>query len=104
MPWVQVILRTRKHTSTARKRDRADDTPESFPIFVTGSSVRKGYSFGLSDVIGFKSTVEAITVHGFNATMLHLRGLHHERLTLNHNGFHRRLTSAHEGVINQVMA
>ncbi|MDB4717389.1 DUF1501 domain-containing protein [Verrucomicrobia bacterium] len=78
---------------------RCDDNPEIFTSFLTGSSVRKGHSFRLSDVLGFKSAVEAITVYDFNATMLHLMSLHHERLTLHHNGLDRRLTSAHEGVI-----
>ncbi|MDB4777473.1 DUF1501 domain-containing protein [Verrucomicrobia bacterium] len=75
-----------------------DDNPESFTTFLTGLSARKSYNFRLSDVFGFKSTVEAITVYDFNATILHLMSLHHERLTLHHNELDRRLTSAHEGV------
>jgi hypothetical protein len=79
-----------------------EDIHESFTRFFIGYDVREGYSYRLSDVLGFKSTVEAITICDFNATMLHLMSLHHERLTLQHNGL--RLTSSHAGVIKQVMA
>ncbi|HCP36589.1 MAG TPA: hypothetical protein DIT98_01985 [Verrucomicrobiales bacterium] len=87
-----------------RRGNGREDNHESFKSFLTGSSVREGYSFRLSAVFGFKSAVEAITVYDFNASMLHLISLYHERLTLNHNGLDRRLTSAHEGDIKQVMA
>ena len=55
-------------------------------------------------IIGFKSVSGKSTVYDFNATILHLMGLDHERLSFYHNGLERRLTNVHGHVINQVLA
>ena len=57
-----------------------------------------------SDSFGFKAEVDPVSVYDFNATLLHLMGLDHERLTFYHNGLERRLTNVHGHVIRDVLA
>lgn len=81
-----------------------DHNPDSFTSFLTGAGVKKGFSFGQSDEFGFKAAIDSTTVYDFNATILHLMGLDHERLTYYYNGLDRRLTSVHGEAIKEVMA
>lgn len=66
--------------------------------------MKKGHSYGESDEFGFKAAVNETTVYDFNATLLHLMGLDHERLTFYHNGLERRLTNVHGTAIQDVLA
>jgi hypothetical protein len=66
--------------------------------------VKGGMSYGATDEFGFKAADNAITPHDFHATILHLLGLDHERLTVYHNGIQRRLTDVHGHVIKEVLA
>lgn len=81
-----------------------DHNPDAFTCFLTGAGVKRGFSFGESDEFGFKAAVDKTTVYDFNATLLHLMGLDHERLTFYHNGLERRLTNVHGQVVRQVLA
>ncbi|HBE70567.1 MAG TPA: DUF1501 domain-containing protein [Planctomycetaceae bacterium] len=81
-----------------------DHNPGAFTCFMTGAGVKSGFSYGESDEFGFKSVVNPTTVYDFNATLLHLMGLDHERLTYYHNGLERRLTNVHGHVIDDVLA
>lgn len=81
-----------------------DHNPDAFTCFLTGAGVKQGFSFGESDEFGFKATTNPRTVYDFNATLLHLMGLDHERLTYYHNGLERRLTNVHGDVIKDVIA
>ena len=81
-----------------------DHNPDSFTCFLTGAGVKRAFSYGESDEFGFKAAVNATTVYDFNATLLHLMGLNHERLTFYHNGLERRLTSVHGHVVEDVLA
>ncbi|TWU32227.1 hypothetical protein Poly41_57120 [Novipirellula artificiosorum] len=56
------------------------------------------------DEFGFKATVNETIIYDFNATLLHLMGLDHERLTYYHNGLERRLTNVHGHVVRDVLA
>ena len=66
--------------------------------------MKAGMSYGESDEFGFKAAVDKTTVYDFNATILHLMGLDHERLTICHNGLERRLTNVHGHVIKDVIS
>ena len=66
--------------------------------------MKKGFSYGESDEFGFKATVNETSVYDFNATLMHLMGLDHERLSYYHNGLERRLTNVHGQVIDDVLA
>ncbi|MAL86851.1 MAG: sulfatase, partial [Opitutae bacterium] len=81
-----------------------DHNPDAFTCFFAGAGVKKGYSYGESDNFGFKSLKGRSSVYDFNATILHLMGLDHERLSYYHNGLERRLTNVHGHVIKQVLA
>lgn len=81
-----------------------DHNPDAFTCFLTGAGVKKGFSYGESDEFGFKAAVDKLTVYDFNATLLHLMGLNHERLTFYHNGLERRLTNVHGHVVNEILA
>jgi len=81
-----------------------DHNPNAFTCFMTGAGVKKGFSYGESDEFGFKAAVDKTSVFDFNATLLHLLGLDHERLTFYHNGLERRLTNVHGKVIREVLA
>jgi hypothetical protein len=81
-----------------------DHNPDAFTCFLAGAGVRKGHSHGQSDRFGFKVEGEKATVYDFNATILHLLGIDHERLTYYHNGIERRLTNVHGHVIRDLLA
>ena len=81
-----------------------DHNPSAFTCFLTGAGVKRGFSYGESDEFGFRTAVDKTTVYDFNATILHLMGLDHERLTFYHNGLERRLTNVHGHAIQDVMA
>jgi len=81
-----------------------DHNPDAFTCFLAGAGVKKGFSFGESDEFGFKASVDPVSVYDFNATILHLMGLDHERLTFYHNGLERRLTNVHGHVVREVLA
>ncbi|MEM7392284.1 MAG: DUF1501 domain-containing protein [Verrucomicrobiota bacterium] len=80
-----------------------DHNPDAFTCFMTGAGVRPGFSYGESDEFGFKAAVNPTTIYDFNATILHLLGLDHERLTFYHNGLERRLTNVHGHVVKDVL-
>jgi hypothetical protein len=81
-----------------------DHNPNAFTCFFAGAGVKKGFSYGESDEFGFKSVSGKTSIYDFNATILHLMGLDHERLTFYHNGLERRLTNVHGHVVKQVLA
>lgn len=80
-----------------------DHNPDAFTCFLAGAGVKRGFSYGESDDYGFKAAVDPVEVHDFNATILHLLGLDHERLSFYHNGLERRLTNVHGHVIKEVL-
>ena len=81
-----------------------DHNPGAFTCFLAGAGVKHGFSHGESDEFGFKAEVNKTSVYDFNATLLHLMGLDHRRLTFYHNGLERRLTNVHGHVIQQALA
>jgi hypothetical protein len=81
-----------------------DHNPDGFTTWMMGAGVKAGYSYGATDDFGYKAVENVATVYDFHATILHLLGLNHERLTYYHNGFERRLTDVHGHVIRDVLA
>jgi len=80
-----------------------DHNPDAFTCFLAGAGVKSGFSYGQSDAFGFKAAADKASVYDFNATLLHLMGLDHERLTFYNNGIQRRLTNVHGHVIHDVL-
>jgi len=66
--------------------------------------VRPGVSHGATDDLGRRAVRDVATLYDFNATILHLLGLDHERLTFEHNGVQRRLTNVEGEVIRPILA
>ncbi len=81
-----------------------DHNPHGFTAFLAGAGVKAPYSFGATDPFGQKAAEDVLTVHDFHATILHLLGLDHERLTYYHNGLERRLTDVQGHVVREVLA
>ena len=81
-----------------------DHNPDAFTCFLAGAGVKKGFSHGESDEFGFKAVTGRASIYDFNATILHLMGLDHERLTFYHNGLERRLTNVHGHLVPEVLA
>lgn len=80
-----------------------DHNPLGFTCWLAGGGVRPGYSYGSTDEFGFKAQQGVATAHDFHATILHLLGLDHKRLTFYHNGIDRRLTDVHGKVIQEIV-
>lgn len=74
-----------------------------FTCWMAGAGVKKGISYGASDEVGYQVAENPVTVYDFHATILHLLGLDHTRLTFYHNGVQRRLTDVHGHVIQGVL-
>ncbi|NND98758.1 MAG: DUF1501 domain-containing protein [Pirellulaceae bacterium] len=81
-----------------------DHNPLGFTCWLAGAGVKSGFSYGATDDFGFKAEQNVVTAHDFHATILHLLGLDHKRLTFYHNGIQRRLTDVHGHVIRDVLA
>ena len=81
-----------------------DHNPHGFTVWLTGAGVKRGFSHGGTDEFGHRAVTDICTIYDLHATILHLLGLDHERLTFYHNGVHRRLTDVHGQVINEVLA
>jgi len=81
-----------------------DHNPSGFTVWLAGAGVKAPFSYGATDEFGHKAVQGVATVHDFHATILHLLGLDHKRLTFYHNGLERRLTDVHGQVIHDVIA
>lgn len=81
-----------------------DHHPTAFTCFLAGAGVKKGIRYGSSDEIGYFTDENKVTIPDFHATILHLLGLDHEKLTFYHNGINRRLTDVHGQVIGGVLS
>ena len=80
-----------------------DHNPNGFTAVLTGAGVKHGVSHGVTDELGFKAVENVLSVHDLNATILHLLGLDHTKLTFTHNGLDRRLTDVHGHVIREIL-
>ena len=81
-----------------------DHHPEGFTMWMAGGGVKGGHRYGATDEFGYYATENRCTVHDFHATLLHILGLDHERLTYRHAGRDFRLTDVHGNVATDVLA
>lgn len=81
-----------------------DHNPEGFTCWLAGAGVKTPFSYGATDEFGYKAVEDIVTVHDFHATILHLLGLDHKRLTYYHNGLRRRLTDVEGEVVKGILA
>ncbi|PHN07133.1 DUF1501 domain-containing protein [Flavilitoribacter nigricans] len=81
-----------------------DHHPYVFTIFMAGAGVKPGMSYGSSDEFGFNPAENKVHVHDFQATVMHLLGIDHERFTFKHQGRHYRLTDVHGHLVKGILA
>lgn len=84
--------------------DGRDHHPEGFTVFLAGGGVRGGTVHGETDELGVHAVENICTMHDLHATILHLCGLDHERLTYRYAGRDFRLTDVHGRVVNDILA
>jgi hypothetical protein len=78
--------------------------PDSFCTWMAGGGVKAGITYGETDDFGFRPIAGKIHLHDLHATMLHLLGLDHERLSFKHNGRDYRLTDVAGNVVSEILA
>ena len=81
-----------------------DHNPHGFMMWLAGGGVKGGMTYGESDDFGFKATQNRMHIHDLHATLLHLLGIDHERLTYRHAGRDFRLTDVHGHVAKEILA
>jgi hypothetical protein len=91
-------------TPTVQGSDGRDHNPEGFTMWLAGGGVKGGYHYGATDAYGFFAADHKVHIHDLHATLLHLLGLDHERLTYRHAGRDFRLTDVHGRVVHEILA
>jgi uncharacterized protein (DUF1501 family) len=91
-------------TPAAQGTDGRDHHPHAFSIGLAGGGVRGGTTYGQTDEYGSYVAADKVAMPGFRATILHLLGLDHERLTFRHAGREDRLTDVSGRVVRAVVA
>ncbi|MFO1078587.1 MAG: DUF1501 domain-containing protein [Planctomycetota bacterium] len=87
----------------AKDRGR-DHHPYAFTLWIAGGGIKAGHTHGASDELGFEVAADPVHVHDFQATLLHLLGIDHERLTYRFQGRRYRLTDVHGKVVPGLLA
>jgi hypothetical protein len=80
-----------------------DHNQYGFSVWLAGAGLRHGVTYGATDDIGWRAEERPVAWHDFHATVLHLLGIDHERLTVYHNGIQRRLTNVHGQVLDDIL-
>jgi hypothetical protein len=78
--------------------------PWAFSSWMAGAGVKGGVAWGATDEYGMRAEVDKVHVHDFHATILHLMGLNHEKLTWRHSGRDYRLTDVYGNVVNGILS
>jgi uncharacterized protein (DUF1501 family) len=84
--------------------DGRDHHPNCFTMWMAGGGIKGGVSYGKSDEFGFNAVAEKVHVHDLHATMLHLLGFDHTKLTYRFQGRDFRLTDVHGNVVKPLLA
>ena len=80
-----------------------DHHPRCFTLWMAGSGVKPGFTYGETDPFGYNIVSDPVHVHDFHATLLYLLGIDHERLIFKHQGRRYRLTDVHGKVVKDVL-
>lgn len=83
--------------------DGRDHHPNAFTVWMTGGGLKKGFSYGETDELGFNAAKDKVHVHDLNATILHMLGFDHTRLTYRFQGRDFRLTDVHGKVVHDLL-
>ena len=99
--WTTEFGRMPTFQKGARGRDH---NPKGFTAWLAGAGVKRAFSYGATDEFGFRARENVLTLPDFHATILHILGLDHEKLTFYHNGLERKLTDVSGKVVKEVLA
>lgn len=94
----------REGRTAASKIIGRDHYPDCYSLFLAGGGVKGGMTHGSSDELGFSVATDKVHVHDLQATVLHLLGFDHERLSTRFQGRDYRLTDVHGKVVSQILA
>ena len=89
-------------SGTVIKQGR-DHHKDAFTMRLAGGGVKRGITFGRTDELGYNIVENPVHVHDLNATVLHLLGLDHDRLTYRYQGRDFRLTDVHGTVVKDLL-
>jgi hypothetical protein len=81
-----------------------DHHPRCFTLFMAGAGIKKGITLGATDEFGYNITENPVHVHDFQATLMHLLGINHEKLTFKFQGRRYRLTDVHGKVVQEILS
>jgi hypothetical protein len=90
-------------TSDSQGGKGRDHNPAGFTIWMAGGGVKRGHHYGATDPFGYKAVENKVHVNDLHATLLHLLGIDHEKLTYRHNGRNFRLTDVGGTVIRDLL-
>lgn len=91
-------------TPTAQGGDGRDHNPNGFTMWLAGGGVKPGIAYGATDDYGYFAQEDKVHIHDLHATILHLLGLNHEKLTYRYAGRDFRLTDVEGHVVKEIMA
>ena len=91
-------------TPYAQNGDGRDHNHKGYTTWMAGGGVKGGFSYGATDENGIEAVEDRMSIHDWHATILHLLGLDHERLTYNYAGRDFRLTDVHGSVAAEILA
>ncbi len=91
-------------TPFAQGTDGRDHNPSAFSMWMAGAGVKGGTIYGKTDDYGYRVIENEVSVHDIHATMLHLLGVNHERLTFRFGGRDIRLTDVHGHIVHDILA
>ncbi len=91
-------------TPFAQGSDGRDHDQFGFTIWMAGGGIKKGHVYGETDEFGYKVVANKVEIHDLHATLLHLLGVDHKRLTVRFGGRDMRLTDVHGEIIKDILA
>lgn len=91
-------------TPVAQGTDGRDHNPHGFTTILAGGGVKAGIKYGATDDYGFFAVKDKVHIHDLHATMLHLLGIDHTKLTYFHSGRNYRLTDVHGNIVKDILA
>ena len=91
-------------TPYAQSGNGRDHNNKGYSIWMAGGGVKSGLAYGATDEFGYEAVEKPVHIHDWHATMLHLLGLDHERLTFNYGGRDFRLTDVYGNVVTEILA
>jgi uncharacterized protein (DUF1501 family) len=90
--------------SQKSKKPGRDHNPHAFTTWMAGGGVKGGVHYGQTDELGHKAVIDKVSVNDLHATILHLLGINHEKLTYRYNGRDFRLTDVAGEVVHSIIA